>query len=60
MWNRLYIGLLYQIDCPFMKVGQANFHHRQRVVGAQSHSFSRTNVDVVNVWVAAMRENEDA
>lgn len=32
----------------------------ERVLGAQPYSFSRADIDVVNVWVAAMRENEDA
>jgi AcrR family transcriptional regulator len=32
----------------------------ERVLGAPPHSFSRLDATVVNVWVRALRENEDA
>jgi len=32
----------------------------ERTLGALPHSFYRADVDVVNVWVMALRENEDA
>lgn len=32
----------------------------ERVLGARPQSFSRADVDVMNVWVRTLRENEDA